>query len=583
MHFIRASILAVACGLVGSMAQAVEVVFTVDGGVFEEELREASLGAALPEDASGRDTLAAALSDYRRMVETLYAKGHYSSVVSIELDGREAAQLPLVGIPAQFSRMVYRIDPGPAFTLRTARVGPLAEGTELPEGFRPGAPAEADVVKDAVAAGVEGWRQAGHPKVRLAGQELVADHPDAALDVQARLAPGPDATFGQLILTGDSTVRSNRIRQIAGFPTGRRFDPDELDLVASRLRRAGPFSAVALEEAETLGPDDTLDVILTLDEFPPRRVGFGAEVSTLEGVTLSAFWLHRNLLGGAERFRVDGEVSQLGSDLGTDYSLGFRIERPADLGTDYDIFALGRLERLDEPTFENRSAQLGIGVERIVNEDLSGDFTILYEYDETEDALGTREFQLVSFALNATLDRRDVRLNPSRGYYVQAGITPWLGLDDTASGAKGELDLRGFFPVGERVVLAGRAQIGAIGGAELTEVRPADLFFSGGGGTVRGQPYQSLGVGNTGGRSFYGASVEARVQIRENIGAVAFFDYGYVGPETFFDGSGDDHSGAGIGVRYLTGFGPIRADIALPVSGGTGDGVQIYVGIGQAF
>ncbi|MGR3491730.1 MAG: autotransporter assembly complex protein TamA [Shimia sp.] len=572
-----------ALALIGHAAWAVDVSFNVAGDVFAEELEEAALGAQLPDDATGRDTLAAALSDYRRIVETLYARGHYSSVVSIELDGREAAQLPLVGIPAQFNTIVYRIDPGPAFTLRTAEITPLAEGTELPEGFRPGAPAEAEVVKDAVAAGVEGWRQQGHPKVRLAGQELVADHPNAALDVQARLAPGPDAVFGELILTGDSTVRANRIRQIAGFPTGKRFDPDELDLVASRLRRAGPFSAVALEEAETLGPDDTLDVILTLDEFAPRRVGFGAELSTLEGVTLSAFWLHRNLLGGAERFRVDGEVSQLGSDLGTDYELGFRIERPADLGTDYDIFALGRIEVLDEPSFESRSAQLGIGVERIVNEDLQGDFTILYEYDETEDAFGTREFQLVSFALNATLDKRDIRLNPTRGFYVQAGLTPWLGLDDTESGIKGELDLRGFYPIGERVVLAARGQIGAIGGAELDEVRPKDLFFSGGGGTVRGQPYQSLGVGSTGGRSFYGLSLEGRLEIRENIGAVAFVDYGYVGPETFFDGSGDDHAGAGIGVRYLTGFGPIRADIALPVSGGTGDGVQIYVGIGQAF
>ena len=51
----------------------------------------------------------------------------------------------------------------------------------------------------------------------------------------------------------------------------------------------------------------------------------------------------------------------------------------------------------------------------------------------------------------------------------------------------------------------------------------------------------------------------------------------------FFTGTGDWHAGAGLGVRYATGVGPLRLDIAAPVGGSTGDGVQIYLGMGQAF
>jgi translocation and assembly module TamA len=51
----------------------------------------------------------------------------------------------------------------------------------------------------------------------------------------------------------------------------------------------------------------------------------------------------------------------------------------------------------------------------------------------------------------------------------------------------------------------------------------------------------------------------------------------------FFAGGLEWHSGAGIGLRYDTAIGPIRLDVAVPVSGRTGDGVQLYVGIGQAF
>ena len=41
--------------------------------------------------------------------------------------------------------------------------------------------------------------------------------------------------------------------------------------------------------------------------------------------------------------------------------------------------------------------------------------------------------------------------------------------------------------------------------------------------------------------------------------------------------------GAGLGLRYETGFGPIRLDVAAPIHGDTGDGVQIYIGLGQSF
>ena len=118
------------------------------------------------------------------------------------------------------------------------------------------------------------------------------------------------------------------------------------------------------------------------------------------------------------------------------------------------------------------------------------------------------------------------------------------------------------------------------------------LFYSGGGGTVRGQPYQSLGVNvlrsgltniQTGGTYFLAASAEVRAKVTEKIGVVGFVDAGQVSVGGFNDASSDWHAGAGLGLRYATGFGPIRLDVAAPVGGTTGKGVQIYVGIGQAF
>jgi translocation and assembly module TamA len=64
---------------------------------------------------------------------------------------------------------------------------------------------------------------------------------------------------------------------------------------------------------------------------------------------------------------------------------------------------------------------------------------------------------------------------------------------------------------------------------------------------------------------------------------VAFIDAGAAGSnvEPPID---DMKFGAGLGLRYYTAFGPLRADFAVPLSNveGAGD-FQIYISIGQAF
>ena len=105
---------------------------------------------------------------------------------------------------------------------------------------------------------------------------------------------------------------------------------------------------------------------------------------------------------------------------------------------------------------------------------------------------------------------------------------------------------------------------------------------------MRGQPYQSLNVDQgggaaSGGRSFLGLSAELRAKVTDSISLVGFADAGYIGSESVYDGSGRWHSGAGLGLRYDTSVGPIRLDIAGPLTGSTGEGVQVYIGIGQAF
>ncbi|MGH1452133.1 MAG: autotransporter assembly complex protein TamA [Paracoccaceae bacterium] len=540
-----------------------------------------------------QDLFAAAQADYQRIVETLYAQGYYGPVVHILIDGREAATIPPLNPPANISKIAVSVTPGPQFRFGTARINPLPPGAALAPDFRTGKVARSTIVQSAAVQSVSDWRANGHAKADVAAQDISADHAKRQLNADITLAPGPLVKFGRMQVNAEGTVVSaNRLRTIASLPEGEVFDPEALEKSANRLRRTGTFRSVVLTESETLGPDNSMDITTTVIDEKPRRIGAGVELSSFDGVTLEGFWLHRNITGRADRLRIDGKVSGIGGNTGgIDYTLSARFERPAVYGPDTKGFAFVEAEREDEPTYRQDTGSIGIGASRFFSDTLTGELAVALRYSQITDAFGRRDFTLLTFPGYIENDRRDDKLNPSSGSYIKADLTPYLDIRGAAPGARFLLDARAYRDFGSdgRFVLAGRAQIGSVLGSSIADTAPDYLFYSGGGGTVRGQPYQSLDVDlggglSSGGRSFVGFSGELRAKIgASKFSLVGFADVGYIGSESLYDGSGQWHSGAGLGVRYDTVVGPIRLDVASPVSGNTGDGVQIYIGIGQSF
>lgn len=585
-------------GLAALPAFPAEVALSVPGASrnFIATLRAGSLSAstAAQEDATARDLLAAAQADYARLLGVLYGEGFYSGTISIRVDGQEAAAIPPLSMPEAIGRIDIAIERGPRFRFGRAEVAPLAPGTALPAEFRPGADARGTLIGEAARAGVAGWRDAGHAKAEVSGQDILADHARARLDAAIALAPGPRLRFGQLeIMRGDSPsrVRDARIRAIAGLPTGETFSPAALEKSANRLRRTGAFRSVRLTEAEEPNADGALDIETRVSDAKPRRIGAGAELSSSEGVTLSGFWLHRNLFGGAERLRIDGLIGGLGGDSGgEDSRLGIRFDRPATFTPDTSLVLGARIEDNNEPDYSERKAEIGAGLAHVFSDTLSGEAGIALRYSEISDDLGTRTLSHVLLPARLTWDRRDDPLNPTKGLYLDLSATPFVSPDKGSAGSRFFVDLRDYLTLGEtrRLTLAGRAQLGSVAGGDFIDL-PADMvFWSGGAGTVRGQGYQNLGVDlapgiTVGGRSFLGFSGELRAMVTDSIQAVAFADAGFIGEEAAGSGRGEWHGGAGLGARYLTAVGPIRIDLATPLDGDAGSQFEIYIGIGQAF
>ncbi len=586
--------------LATSVAQALDRldVFVAGGS---EDLTEAVNDASMLRSlqAQGQtdpqDLLAAARSDYARILAALYAKGHYSVDVRIRIDGREAAAIPALEAPRAISAIRIDVEPGQPFRFGQAQVAPLASGTALPEEFRPGAAAESGAVNTAVNVAIAAWREAGHAKAFVASDEVLADHAARRIDADVRLDPGPRLRFGRLEIVGEDRMREQRIRKIAGLPEGGTFSETELRRAETRLRRTGIFASVAMTEDEAITAPDSLGITATVVEQKPRRYALGVELASLDGVSLSASWLHRNLRGGGERLGIKGDVTNIGSgQSGVDYGLEVTLDRPATLTPDTTAGLILSYSHEDEIDYTLDAFSFGLRFSHVFSEQLTARVGLTYDAQDGRDPGGRFSFRNLSLPIGVTWDRRDVANNPTKGFYLDATAKPFAGFGTTGSGLRTTVDARGYQSLGApgRLVFAARLQAGAVFGSDLLDTPRDDLFLSGGGGTVRGQPYRSLGIAVTrgfgpqfliGGKYFLAGSLEVRAKVSDRIGVVGFVDWGSIGLDGFSGSFADSHAGAGLGLRYDTGLGPIRVDVAAPISGTTGDGVQFYVGLGQSF
>lgn len=557
----------------------------------EKRLTGASLvfAAQRNKTTDPHDIVASAKGEYRRLLSVLYDEGYFGPVIEVLVDGREAADLPPFETLQKVDVVEIRVDPGPQFHFGLTELGPMAPDTRHTQDFARGQIARTGVIRRAATHGIDGWRQQGHAKAQVSDQSIIADHKDATLNVDIDLKPGPKLRFGELQLSGMTRVPEQRLRSIVSLPSGETFDPDELDKIGKRLRRSGVFRSVSITEAEEAESDGTLDINVRVEDDKPRRISFGAELESRDGLTISAAWIHRNLMGGGERLEIDAEVSGVGGQ--NDVSeLLFRaaFTRPATFQPDTDLGLSAALESIDNDIFKVNKFGLKAGLTRTISDQLNITGGILFESNNSEDDYGPRQFRTIGLSVRSTWDLRDDKLDPTAGTFVSGTFMPFAATKDGESGVLINADTRAYRALGnERVIAAARVQAGAILGPDISEVSPDYLFLSGGGGTVRGQPYESgfvtVGGNRSGGLSFVGFSGELRVKTTETISAVAFYDAGFVGETANLAGDGTFHAGAGVGVRYHTAIGPIRADLGFPVAGDKSAGVQLYIGIGQAF
>ena len=600
-----------------------------DAKALTRTLQDASLLYKLRQDAPpDAETLARRMAaDLNPLVDALWSQGYFNAELVLAVDGATLwsgaePDAALVRTLAAYRNrapvpIVVRVQPGPVFSLRNVEVqerGP-GSGGAIPDpakvaSLKAGDPATSASLRAAQASLVDYLRNQSRPLAKVVELRPVVDHATGIMDVTYVVEPGPVAGFGEIGIGGTVDVPPAVVRSFIYLEPGDPYSPKELADTRKSITSIPAIGSARIKEADKLDANGNLPIFVEVTERPKNLLGFAARYSTIDGPAIKTYWEHRNLFGGAERLRLEGDIflapridgtriQKFGdfepSDLGRRFSFSFM--KPALYGSRYDwlLDGTGVRERVGTTRYGGYAARylnLTTSIRRRFSDTFSVQAGLEVERGQTSDVLGQVNYTLVGIPLSVKYDSTDSLLDPKRGIRATASITPYPSfMGSTIDIVQSKASVSGYYSLDEngRYILAGRVGLGSIAGAGLADIPATRRFYAGGGGSVRGYAYRTLsplGPLNqlTGGRSLFEASVEARIKITETIGVVPFFDAGMAFESSIPNFKEELQYAAGLGLRYYTPIGPIRLDVAAPLNARKGDKpVAVYISIGQAF
>jgi translocation and assembly module TamA len=537
--------------------------------------------------------LARARQDVARLTAVLYEDARYAGEIVATIAGRPLDGIsPFDPIGVRPVPVIVRIAPGPQFLFGRIDVRTLPPDVTLDDlDLVPGKPAGSAKIIAAEAAVADAWRDLGHPLVRVGERNVSADHRRLTLDVGLNIVPGPSANFGRVAIVGTDRVNPLLVQRRAGLD-GRLYRLKTTRSAEARLRDLGVFDSVRVTPGDHLDPDGTIPVVIDVSERKRRVIGGSVSYSNVEGAGLGAYWMHRNLFGGAEQLRLSLDVSRIldTAFANADYRLAARFQKPAVLGPMTDFTFQTETYRQTTDSYRVTAVDGEAGLTRKFSDTLTGGLGLKVERSWVRDAGLETDHLLTTLTSTLEWDTRDNRFDPSSGFRAMlkaAGTYDFL--QKQAFGTfRGDYSIYRALDRSRRFVVAARVSAAVLTTGDVLDV-PADLrLYAGGAGSVRGYAYRNIGPRDPsdvliGGRSLFEVSTELRYRINDQFGLAAFIDGGNAFA-SMVPNPAKLKFGVGLGLRYLTPVGPLRLDVAVPLKPGPDDPrFAVYVGLGQAF
>ena len=556
-------------------------------------------------DATIAQVSARARADRDLIGQLLRLYGYYDALVTQTVSkGDAAASEARTDIAVRFD-----IEPGTRYRFGAIDLGRLdqtgADYARLRGGFAivTGDPLDNDTIV-AQRTGLDtALGESGYAFAKVGAPDLLIDHKREQGDLTIPVEPGSAYRFGEIVSGNPDFLSARHLRDIARFRRGDLYQRTGQEDLRRAILATGLVASATVTPRETApsaaaGQPGEVALDVAMVPGPLRTVTGLAGYETGDGFRLEGSWEHRNFFPPEGMLRVRGVAGTKEQLAGT--TVRWNNWHGRDQVLTLDLYA----NTVKRDAYTARTLAFTTTFEKLT--------TLLFQKpwiwsaglevlatQERESAVGGQSvprntYFVTALPVRGALDYSDNLLDPTRGWRGSLRVSPEVSKQQdgpTATYARIQFDLSAYQAVAGRVVLAARARVGSIPGTALANIAPSRRFYAGGGGSVRGYGYQEIGPRNTagdpsGGRSLVELAVEARIGTGLLDGAVElvpFLDAGTVAESITPTLSGLRY-GAGLGLRYKTGFGPIRIDVGAPLNPRPGDSrVTVSVALGQAF
>jgi translocation and assembly module TamA len=381
-------------------------------------------------------------------------------------------------------------------------------------------------------------------------------------DVILHFNTGPRYRFGPVHFNQDF-LDPDLLKGYITWKQGDPIDVNELLKLQDALSDSPYFQRVEVvtRQEEAQGLEVPIEVNLTASKHQKWSAGAGYGTDTGPRGTVALELRRINRRG--HRGQTEARISQIEKRFSASYQIPGPYPR-----TDVLTYQAGYAD-LNTDTSQSHSALVGAGLTQARGSWREA-FGLNYQIEDFEVGVDEGRSKLLIPQASWSRVKADDRISATHGHRVQIDLR---GADESllsnASFLQGEVEGKLIRSFADRFRLITRAQVGWTETGQFRELPPTLRFFAGGDQSVRGYAYQALGpldeAGHViGGESLLTGSVEVEYRFLqkwrflEKWGVAAFFDAGNA--MTSFSGSLEE--GAGVGLRWVSPIGPIRADAA---------------------
>jgi translocation and assembly module TamA len=362
------------------------------------------------------------------------------------------------------------------------------------------------------------------------------------------------------------------------------YAQSQLLQLQQHLIDADYFAVVEVQPDTEHAHDGIIPIAVTLGPAKRNVYTAGIFVDTDVGFGVRGGMTRRWVNSHGHKVKLEAQIAQRLKSAAATYS----IPLPGDNNRSYN-FGVNYLDENTETTLSHTTSLVAnetrdwMGFTRTLGLHLlTGDFTILDPNGNTAiEQRGTTTLLYPEIGLEKK--KADDLLFVRDGYSLTLAARGSPGLVSVTSFLQARADAKWIHGIGNRQRIILRGSLGAMTVGDFDKLPPQLRFFAGGDRSIRGYNYETIGPHDAqglviGGQDLAVGSVEYEYYFTRNWGIATFIDAGDA-----FTGFGNfsTHIGTGLGVRWRSPVGMVRADLGVPVRDPDGEnGVVLHLVIG---